>query len=33
VYAGGYAVNLDTGVFLGGPCLVSALPSVPSQLP
>jgi calcineurin-like phosphoesterase family protein len=33
VYAGGYAVNLDTGVFLGGPCLISALPSVPSQLP
>jgi hypothetical protein len=33
VYAGGYAVNLDTGVFLGGPCLVSALPSVPVHLP
>jgi hypothetical protein len=33
VYAGGYAVNLDTGVFLGGPCLVCALPSVPNELP
>ena len=33
VYAGGYAVNLDTGVFLGGPCLISALPSVPPELP
>lgn len=33
VYAGGYAVNLDTGTFLGGPCLVSALPSVPAILP
>jgi hypothetical protein len=33
VYAGGYAVNLDTGTFLGGPCLVSALPSVPVALP
>jgi hypothetical protein len=33
VYAGGYAVNLDTGVFLGGPCLVCALPSVPNEVP
>jgi hypothetical protein len=33
VYAGGYAVNLDTGVFLGGPCLVCALPSAPSEVP
>lgn len=33
VYAGGYAVNLDTGVFLGGPCLVCGLPSVPNELP
>ena len=33
VYADGYAANLDTGVFLGGPCLVCALPSVPNQLP
>jgi Calcineurin-like phosphoesterase len=33
VYAGGYAVNLDTGTFLGGPCFVSALPSVPAVLP
>ncbi|MGH6655665.1 MAG: metallophosphoesterase [Actinocrinis sp.] len=33
VYAGGYAVNLDTGLFLGGPCLICALPSVPSELP
>jgi hypothetical protein len=33
VYAGGYAVNLDTGVFLGGPCLVSTLPSVPKDAP
>jgi hypothetical protein len=33
VYAGGYAVNLDTGLFLGGPCLVCGLPSVPSELP
>lgn len=33
VYAGGYAVNVDTGVFLGGPCLVCALPSVPAVLP
>lgn len=33
VYAGGYAVNLDTGVFLGGPCLVCALPSVPNEAP
>jgi hypothetical protein len=33
VYAGGYAVNLDTGVFLGGPCLVCALPSVPKEVP
>ena len=33
VYAGGYAVNLDTGVFLGGPCLVCGLPSVPKELP
>ncbi len=33
VYAGGYAVNLDTGVFLGGPCLVSILPSVPREAP
>lgn len=33
VYAGGYAVNLDTGVFLGGPCLVSTLPSVPKEAP
>ena len=33
VYAGGYAVNLDTGVFLGGPCLVCALPSVPNDVP
>lgn len=33
VYAGGYAANLDTGVFLGGPCLVSALPSVPARTP
>ena len=33
VYAGGYAVNLDTGLFLGGPCLVCGLPSVPKELP
>jgi hypothetical protein len=33
VYAGGYAANLDTGLFLGGPCLVSALPSVPKEAP
>ena len=33
VYAGGYAVNVDTGVFLGGPCLVCALPSVPKEAP
>jgi hypothetical protein len=33
VYAGGYAVNLDTGVFLGGPCLVCGLPDVPPQAP
>jgi hypothetical protein len=33
VYAGGYAVNLDTGVFLGGPCLVTPLPSVPGEEP
>lgn len=33
VYAGGYAVNLDTGLFLGGPCLVCALPSVPNEVP
>lgn len=33
VYAGGYAVNLDTGVFLGGPCLIAPLPSVPLQEP
>ncbi|MBS2963269.1 metallophosphoesterase [Actinocrinis puniceicyclus] len=33
VYAGGYAINLDTGLFLGGPCLVCGLPSVPSELP
>jgi len=33
VYAGGYAVNLDTGLFLGGPCLVCALPSVPKEMP
>lgn len=31
VYAGGYAVNLDTGVFLGGPCLITPLASVASQ--
>jgi hypothetical protein len=33
VYAGGYAANLDTGVFLGGPCLVCALPPVPDEAP
>jgi hypothetical protein len=33
VYAGGYAVNLDTGVFLGGPCLIAPLPSVPRTRP
>ena len=33
VYAGGYAVNLDTGLFLGGPCLVCTLPSVPKEAP
>jgi hypothetical protein len=33
VYAGGYAVNLDTGLFLGGPCLISVLPAVPDELP
>jgi len=33
VYAGGYAVNLDTGVFLGGPCLIAPLPSVPRVQP
>ncbi len=33
VYAGGYAVNLDTGVFLGGPCLICGLPDVPPQEP
>lgn len=33
VYAGGYAANLDTGVFLGGPCLVVPLPDVPLELP
>jgi hypothetical protein len=33
VYAGGYAVNLDTGVFLGGPCLIAPLPSVPREEP
>lgn len=30
IYAGGRAVNMDTGTFLGGPCLVNALPSIPS---
>jgi hypothetical protein len=29
IYAGGRAVNMDTGTFLGGPCLVNALPSIP----
>ena len=33
VYAGGYAVNMDTGVFLGGPCLVTPLPPAPDQEP
>ncbi len=33
VYAGGYAANMDTGLFLGGPCLVCALPSVPNEAP
>ena len=33
VYAGGYAVNLDTGLFLGGPCLVCTLPTVPKEAP
>lgn len=33
VYAGGYAINLDTGVFLGGPCLITPLPSVPREQP
>jgi hypothetical protein len=30
VYAGGYAANFDTGTFLGGPCFVAPLPSVPA---
>jgi hypothetical protein len=29
VYAGGRAVNMDTGTFLGGPCLVNELPAIP----
>lgn len=33
VYAEGYAANIDTGVFLGGPCLVCALPTVPAERP
>jgi hypothetical protein len=29
IYAEGRAVNMDTGTFLGGPCLISPLPSIP----
>jgi hypothetical protein len=33
VYAGGYAANFDTGTFLGGPCFVAPLPTVPREQP
>ena len=33
VYAGGYAANFDTGTFLGGPCFVAPLPTVPREAP
>jgi hypothetical protein len=29
IYSDGRAVNMDTGTFLGGPCLISPLPSIP----
>jgi hypothetical protein len=29
IYAGGRAVDMDTGTFMGGPCLVNPLPSIP----
>ncbi|HWG25500.1 metallophosphoesterase [Actinospica sp.] len=32
VYASGYAANFDTGTFLGGPCFVAPLPTVPMAL-
>jgi len=31
IYAEGRAVNMDTGTFLGGPCLISPLPSIPPR--
>jgi hypothetical protein len=33
VYAKGYAANFDTGTFLGGPCFIAPLPTVPREQP